>query len=73
MRRSKKIIISDRGEGGVGIRRIFRIGGSSVVCLPHEFLFSKGLKVGDELIVSWNGGLKFSPLKEGSEVQHDEG
>lgn len=66
MRKSKAIVVGR--AGGVGIRRILRIGGSSLVSIPREYLASKGLKVGDELRVSWDGELKFSPLVEGSEV-----
>lgn len=64
MKKSKRTVLGS--EGGVGLRRILRIGGSALVCIPHEYLSSRGLKTGDELVVSWNGGLKFLPLKEGS-------
>ena len=54
--------------GGVGIRKIIKLGGSPAVCLPKEFLYSKGLSTGDEVALVWDGDLRISPI---TEVRHD--
>jgi antitoxin component of MazEF toxin-antitoxin module len=61
-RRSKRTISEQRGIG-VGLRKIMKLGDSAGLCLPKEFLTSKGLRIGDDVIVAWNGGLKIFPLK----------
>lgn len=61
--KSRKMILGK--NGGVGLRKIIRVGNSSVaVCIPEDFLYRHGLKAGDEIGLVWNGCLKLVPVKE---------
>jgi len=68
MQKSKKILVGR--SGGMGLRKIVKIGDSVGLCLPKEFLHSKNLVLGDEVALVWNGGLRIFPI---TEVRHDEG
>jgi len=61
--KSRKVVLGK--SGGVGLRKIIRVGNASVaVCIPEDFLNRHGLKVGDEVGLVWNGSLKLLPVKE---------
>jgi len=61
--KSRKMILGK--SGGVGLRKIIRVGNSSVaVCIPDDFLFRHGLQAGDEVGLVWNGHLTLLPVKE---------
>jgi antitoxin component of MazEF toxin-antitoxin module len=58
--RSRKVVLGK--SGGVGLRKIIRVGGSSpAVCIPEEFLVHHGLKIGDEVGLVWDGHLQIVP------------
>jgi hypothetical protein len=61
-RRSRRILMAK--NGGLGIRKIYRLGHSAVVSIPHEYLTSRGIKPGDEVFLRWNGDLLVSPLSK---------
>jgi antitoxin component of MazEF toxin-antitoxin module len=68
--KSRKIILGK--NGGVGLRKIIRVGNASVaVCIPEDFLSRHGLKVGDEVGLVWNGHLKLLPMKESKSSDED--
>ena len=67
---SRKVILGK--SGGVGLRKIIRVGGSSsAVCIPEDFLNHHGLKVGDEVGIIWDGYLKLLPVQE-TKVEDEE-
>lgn len=68
MQKSKKTLVGR--SGGMGLRKIIKVGDSVGLCLPKEFLHSKNLVLGDEVALVWNGGLRILPI---TEVQHGEG
>jgi len=65
-RRSKRVLMAKNGGVGIGIRKVYRIGHSAVLCIPHEYLTSRGIKPGDEVFLRWNGDLLVSPLSKGT-------
>jgi antitoxin component of MazEF toxin-antitoxin module len=58
----KRIITTS--QGGVAIRKITKNGNSLAICLPKEALEKRGFRLGDELIIAWNGGIKMYPLQD---------
>ncbi len=59
--------------GGVGLRKIIRVGHSSpAVCIPTDFLKSHGLRIGDEVGLIWNGNLRLFPVSESKAIGQTE-
>jgi hypothetical protein len=59
--RSRKTIIAR--NGGVGVRKLVKIGNGIAVFIPKEFLRARNLSAGEEIALKWNGDLSLQPLK----------
>lgn len=70
MKKARRVVLGP--DGGVGMRKILKVGGSQAICLPKEFLLSKGLKTGDEVALIWNGGLRVFPVNETKAIDQSE-
>ena len=69
--KSKKTLLGK--TGGVGLRKIIRVGQSSpAVCIPGDFLKSHGLRIGDEVGIVWNGNLRLFPVSETKAIKQTE-
>jgi len=59
----RKIILGK--SGGVGLRKIFRVGRSSpAVCIPKDFLREHGIRLGGEVVLVWNNHIEAFPTRE---------
>jgi len=61
--KSRRTVITK--GGGVGIRRLVKVGNGVCVVLPREFLRDKKLSAGHEVALRWSDeSLSIHPLKE---------
>lgn len=61
--KSRKVIIAK--SGGIGIRKLVKVGNGVALFIPREFLRNKGLCAGEEVALRWDGELSIQPLGRG--------
>ncbi|RLI77797.1 hypothetical protein DRP04_10860 [Archaeoglobales archaeon] len=63
-RKSKRSVVTKKGELVVMVRKACRFGNNLYVALPKEWLEKHGIKEGDELPVIADSIIKIVPMKE---------